>query len=284
MKRVLITGASGFIGQTLRAKLLERGYSVTALTHESGDIADPETFAKLGPTSIVFHLAGRSYVPDSWAQSQDFLRVNVLGTQNVIDFCKKNKAKLIFASAYIYGQPTNLPICEQHPINPTNPYALSKHLSEQLCFFAGNSFGLDVSILRIFNVYGPGQRSEFLIPTIFKQIISGRGIILKDATPRRDYIYVDDVVDAFIRAGDIAAGVNVFNIGSGVSYSVAELVGIVQSLFETSYHVRYEEVARTQEIPDVIANTRHALNILNWSPKHTIETGLNMLMRSYTKK
>ena len=231
MARALVTGASGFIGDALCCRLHRENIPFHGVTRAHGDIASSDTWDQYPPAEMVVHLAGRSFVPASWDHPDDFLTANVIGTQHALDYCRRHNSSLIFVSAYIYGVPQILPIPESHPIQPTNPYALSKHLAEQLCKFSVLSDQVtNVTTLRLFNVYGPGQRPEFLIPTVLDQVARGGIVEVSDLKPRRDYIYIDDVVSAIMSAMSLGRGYNALNIGSGVSLSVEEVVETIQRL------------------------------------------------------
>ncbi|MDE3059514.1 MAG: NAD-dependent epimerase/dehydratase family protein [Pseudomonadota bacterium] len=278
MTDVIVTGASGFIGRALVRRLERDGLDVLALRRDAGDIADAATWRDLPKTKTVMHLAGRSYVPDSWKEPYDFLRANVIGTGQALSYCQRHGAKLILASAYVYGVPERLPLSENHPMHPNNPYALSKRMAEELCEFACRFQGVAAAVLRLFNVYGPGQRPEFLIPTILSQLCTGRDIRVMDLTPRRDYVYVEDVADAFVQAAKLPPGCHVFNIGSGRSHSVQEIIDTLQRVAGTALPVVSENAVRPQEIPDVVADISRAKEILGWSPRRSLEQGLKELL------
>src|SRR5207249_744087 len=119
-----------------------------------------------------------------------------------------------FLSSYLYGNPSSLPIPETAPLVATNPYALSKRLAEEACRFYADSFGTSITVLRLFNVYGKGQHKSFLIPTILEQVKCSEQIGVKDLTPKRDYVHINDVVGAILKAAEPRKGLNIFNIGS----------------------------------------------------------------------
>jgi len=275
----LVTGGGGFIGQSLCASLSAAGKSVYALGRTQGDIAEPITWKSLPPARVVYHLAGRSYVPDSWNQGPDFVRTNVAGTEQALTYCRQHGARLVFASAYVYGIPRRLPIGESDTAEPNNPYALTKRLAEQLCEFAAQYQGVAATVLRVFNVFGPGQRPEFLIPMVLRQLQEGREIKLLDLTPRRDYVYLSDVVRAFVQAGELKSGFHVVNIGSGASLSVGEIVDTIQNLARTKLPVISATVERKQEIPDVVADISRAHQILGWQPQLSFKDGMAQLLK-----
>lgn len=279
MTKALVTGAGGFIGRPLLRALDVAGVSTLPLTRANGDVADPETWLRLPAVDHVFHLAGRSYVPDSWQDSAGFMHANVVGTHRVLEYCRNHGAKMTFVSAYLYGVPRHLPIGEGDEIRPNNPYALSKHLAEQLCEFYATYHGVAVTVIRPFNVFGPGQRREFLIPEILEQIHAGREIRLKDLEPKRDYVYLDDVVEALVKTLCVGAGYNVINIGSGISYSVREMVDIIQHVAGTDLPVVSDALVRTQEIPDVRADITRAQELLEWVPRHTFSEGIAKMLQ-----
>lgn len=275
---VIITGASGFIGSMVVNKLKTAGKNLIALSSKDGSVSDAETWHRLPSANSVIHLAGRSYIPNSWHDSVNFVNTNVIGTEQALTYCRRTGASLVIASAYLYGIPQRLPIHEQDTPHPNNPYALSKWLAEKLCEFSSQYYNVPVTALRIFNVFGPGQKKEFLIPSIIDQVIHGNEIKLQDLTPRRDYVYIDDVADALIKSMNVSDGYNCINIGSGKSYSVSEIVKIIQSVAGTKWPVISTQVKRAQEIPDVTADIGMAKRILDWHPNHTFEDGIKKMI------
>lgn len=280
MTSILVTGASGFIGQALCQSLHQHDHEIIALSSRDGHIADPRVFSRIEEARHVFHLAGRTFVPDSWKDPLEFLNINVLGTTNVLEFCRAQGASLTFVSAYLYGVPERLPIPEACVPRPNNPYALSKYLAEQVCEFYAIHYGMDITVVRPFNIFGLGQKSHFLIPQIVSQVEKHQTIRVKDLAPRRDYIYIDDIVDALIKTLDAPGGYNVFNIGSGSSLSVQEIIAVIQSVAGTELPVISDGEVRSNEIDDVYADVRKAHSILNWIPSTTFKQGIERMILS----
>jgi nucleoside-diphosphate-sugar epimerase len=275
MNRVLVTGASGFIGRHLVARLRAAGHDVIEARRVSGDIADAATWKQFPPAGAVVHLAAKSFVPESWEHPGLFLRTNLGGTVEALEYCRAHGAPLVFPSSYMYGDARRQPIAEGAALVAKNPYALSKKLAEEACEFYADRFGLAITILRPFNIYGPGQSEAFLVPTIVKQITTGRAIRVRDLEPRRDYIYVADVVDAMIKALSAPPrGLSVLNIGSGTSHSVAELIRIIQDVWGTNLPVFSEDVRRKDEIMDTVADISRAGDRLGWTPRFTLRQGI----------
>jgi len=272
-QNVLVTGASGFIGKPLVNALGDARHNVLVL---KGDITDAEIFKQLDSLDVdfVFHLAGRTFVPDSWDNPADFERVNVSGTMSVLDFCRKRQIPLTYLSAYLYGAPKKLPICETDEIVPNNPYALSKFMAESACEFYAKHYLVPVTIIRPFNIYGPEQKEHFLIPEILAQVKSKTSIKLKDLKPRRDYLYVDDLIEALLLTMSPSKGCRTYNIGSGTSLSVEEIVTTIQSEAGTSLPVKNENLPRKNEMSDVYADISLAKQELNWQPKTSFAEGI----------
>ena len=166
---ILVTGATGFLGRHLVAALESQGRAVRIHSSAEGDIANCPL--PMDGVSHVFHLAARSYVPESWQNPHAFYHTNVMGTVNVLEHCRRNQAALTLISSYVYGQPQRLPIAEDHPLAATNPYAHTKILAEDTARFYEQRFGLALAIVRPFNLYGPGQGHSFLIPSILRQVL-----------------------------------------------------------------------------------------------------------------
>ncbi len=278
MTKILVTGAPGFIGRALCRSLRLHRHEVVELSRRDGDISEPVTLSHIGPVHHVFHLAGRTFVPDSWKDPLGFHKVNMLGTCNVLEYCRLYSARLTFVSAYLYGLPDRFPVWEQCAPRPNNPYALSKYLAEQVCEFYAAHHRIDVTVIRPFNIFGPGQKAHFLIPHIVNQVRARQTIHVKDLAPRRDYIYLDDLVGALTSTLDRLSGFNVLNIGSGSSLSVRELITIIQSVAGTELPVVSEGVVRPNEIDDVYADIGKARAQLGWTPNLTFRQGVEKMM------
>lgn len=280
MSKILITGATGFIGRALSKALKNQGYDLILMRSANGDIARLDTFDQYRDADIshVFHLAGKTYVPDSWSNPQAFYQTNVLGTTSVLEFCKSRRVPLTFVSAYIYGHPEILPIKEDSRIQPSNPYALSKRLAEQACEFYSHTHDLPISVIRPFNVYGLGQDEKFLIPSIIRQALTGEKIVLQDLEPKRDYVFLDDLVEALTATLVPSDGYKVFNIGSGSSLSVKEAVDIIQDVAKTKKEVVSEKKVRSNELMDVVADISKAQKILGWYPRYTFRQGIERMI------
>jgi GDP-4-dehydro-6-deoxy-D-mannose reductase len=287
VSKILVTGASGFIGRALAFRLKARGGDVVPIDSSDGDIANRGTLATFSQQDIayVFHLAGKTYVPDSWDDPKAFCQTNVLGTVNVLEYCRKNRTPMTYVSAYVYGHPDSLPIAENSAIRPSNPYALSKWLAEEACEFYASAYDLPVTTIRPFNVYGVGQGENFLIPAIISQALGGgQEIVVKDLAPRRDYVYLEDLVTALLATLDKPGGYRVYNIGSGVSLSVQEVIDVIQDTADTKKKVTCDNAARTNELMDVIADISKAGNELGWHPGFSFYAGIENIIRSEREK
>jgi nucleoside-diphosphate-sugar epimerase len=266
-RSLLVTGATGFVGRPLVHRLEQQGFYVYPFARSLGnDIRRQEAFSAFQGMGIdtIFHLAGRTFVPESWNNPEDFYAVNTLGTQHALEFCRQERVRMIYVSAYVYGVPQYLPIDEKHPVAPNNPYAHSKWLGEELCRFYSRKMGVQTTILRPFNLFGPGQNEIFLIPTIIRQARAGIEIVVKDAGPRRDYLHVDDFVEACLAALQATEPCSTFNVGSGQSLSVREIIEAV--IHAAGNHIGWQATGevRQDEIPDVIADCRLINQILGW--------------------
>ncbi len=287
MSKVLVIGASGFIGSALATRLMAQGRDVVPVDSSVGDIADRETLAKFAHLEIahVFHLAGKTFVPDSWDDPQAFCQTNVLGTVNVLEFCRKKHIPVTYVSAYVYGHPDRLPIAEDSEIRPSNPYALTKRMAEEVCEFYASAYQLPVTTIRPFNVFGIGQAKHFLIPAIIEQALgAGNEIVVKDLAPRRDYVYLEDLVAALLATLDKADGYSVYNIGSGVSLSVQEAIETIQDVAGTKKKIVCDQAIRTNELMDVVADISKAGRELGWKPEHSFRAGIEKIITSTREK
>jgi nucleoside-diphosphate-sugar epimerase len=255
------------------------GYNIFAHTRREGDIRNcPLSYEGIGH---VFHLAARTFVPDSWSAPLSFYEVNVLGTVNVLEFCRARGASLTLMSSYVYGRPARLPISEEDPLGAFNPYSHTKILAEETGLYYQRQFGVPVTIVRPFNVYGPGQDGRFLIPKILTQAIDpGLAImVVADLRPRRDYLFIADLIrllvgTAFRREGGI------FNAGSGLSWGVGEVISEVNGLLPMSKPVQANGPMRPDEILEVIADISRARHSFGWEPRVPFRDGLQMTLTS----
>lgn len=279
MLRILITGATGGIGMALSKALTTEGHEVVAVRDADLRIEDPayfDQFDKPEKIDVVYHLAAATFVPKSWETPADFIKVNVLGTTHVLEFCRMYHIQLVFASSYAYGIPEYLPIDESHPVSAANPYGLSKIMAEELCEFYGQNFDLSYVIVRPFNVFGTLKNKTLLIPEIIEQIQDGESVHVRDLTPKRDYIYIDDLINFFVAVGGRTNN-QIYNIGTGQSYSVEEIIGICQNVWETHLPVYSDNEGRKNEIPDTCCDISKAKKDFNWTPKYSFEEGIRAL-------
>ena len=280
--KVLVTGGRGFVGKVLVKKLEQAHHQVHVFDVDDGDITNVNALTPLKETGFghIFHLAACTYVPDSWLEPHKFYNVNVLGTLNVLEFARTQNCPVTFMSSYVYGTPQYNPIDEQHPLHAFNPYAQSKILAEELCRFYTKNYNLAVSILRPFNIYGPGQPSQFLIPTILNMVLSDEynAIEVFDDRPKRDFVYIDDLADAITLMLGGAEGV--FNIGSGSSHSVREIIDIAQQIAGTNKPIVSKQIERPNEVQDTVANIDKIEKTFGWKTKTSIATGLKQCIDS----
>jgi nucleoside-diphosphate-sugar epimerase len=272
-KCVLVTGADGFIGTHLVKALRAAGYVVLTHSTREGDIASCGlSFEGVGH---VFHLAARTFVPDSWSAPLDFYEVNLLGTVNVLEFCRTCGASLTLMSSYVYGRPARLPISEDAPLQAFNPYSHTKILAEETSRYYQQQFGVPVTIIRPFNIYGPGQDRRFLIPTILAQAIDPQtaAIVVADLRPRRDYVFITDLTDLLINTAFRREG-GTFNAGSGSSWAVDEVIDIVNQLLPVPKAVRSEGQMRLEEVFNVVADISRARREFGWEPRVSFHDGL----------
>lgn len=271
---IAVTGSSGFVGRRLVQRFEVMGHRVIALDIASGvDLTDWEQVKQTPSVDYVFHLAARTFVPAAFKDPQPFYYTNLISTLNALELCRRDSARFIYASSYVYGSPQYLPVDEQHPTGAHNPYAQSKLMGEELCHAYWRDFSVPSCILRPFNIYGPGQPDSFLIPEIIRKAQEG-AIHLKDGRPRRDFVFVEDVVSAYIACIGLGSdGVDTFNIGSGESFSVEEVAQFVAEDLDCG-DVSFSEEQRLNEVLETVANIEKANSLLGWMPNVSFRQGL----------
>jgi len=281
MKRILITGHNGFIGSALTAVLRERNeLEIVGISRSSNiNLVNYKSIADLPKMDKIVHLAGFVGVMSSWDNAFEAYQNNVIPTLNILKYASIHKTPLVHMSSYVYGTPKYLPIDEKHPVACNNPYAKSKRLAEMLCEAYAVDFGLPVTILRPFNIYGPGQSENSLIPDIIKQVVDKHVIQIKDLRPKRDYLYVDDLVLALVKViHSHQEGLQIYNLGFGKSHSVLEVIDTVVKLLDGKYRINCADEYRPNEIMDCFSNSRKFFEHFDWKPQTNLEEGIIKLL------
>lgn len=256
---ILVTGAGGFIGSYVVARLLKDGNHVIAHKSSDGDLTRKGSLDQYGKVDAVYHLAARTFVPESWEMPYEYVNDNTAMLLNSLEFCRKQKAKLVFLSTYLYGEPQYLPVDEKHRCITATPYHLCKKIGEEICEFYSRNFDVDVAVVRPFNVYGKGQNKSFLLPKVYDQVADRASDTIEVFTlaPKRDYVYVEDLADVMVRLLPFVKGYDVYNMGSGVSYSVKEAIDIIQNELGTNKQIVEKYAVRKNEVMDCVADIRH---------------------------
>lgn len=303
--RTLVTGAGGFVGSHLVERLLADGEAVRAFVRYTssgragwletlsprlragvevvaGDVRDEGAVAAaMSGVGTVFHLAALIGIPYSFRHPRDVVETNVSGTLNVLLAARDAGVEcLVHAStSEVYGSARTVPIDEGHPLHAQSPYAASKVAAEKLVESFHAAYGLPAVVLRPFNIYGPRQSARAVIPTVILQALAGDEIRLGTASPTRDFNFVADTVDAFVRAARRPAAVGrVLNVGTGREVAIADVVRVVGRLLGRGELriITSEERLRpgTSEVTRLCADSRLAHELLDWAPRTTLEEGL----------
>lgn len=301
-KRVLITGAGGFIGSHLTERMVELGAEVRAFVHYNaqgswgwldhcpaagqvhviaGDIRDRDILGEaMRGREIVFHLAALIAIPYSYHAPLSYIRTNVEGTLNVLQAAREaGLERLIHTStSEVYGTAKYVPIDEQHALQGQSPYAATKIGADKMAEAFHLSFHLPVATVRPFNTFGPRQSARAIIPTIITQLLAGSAVKLGNLNPTRDLNYVTDTVAGFILAAETPAAVGkTVNLGSGQEISIGDLAHLIAKLMDRPLEVICEaERARpeTSEVERLQAENSLARTLLGWEPKVGLEEGL----------
>ncbi len=264
---VLVTGSNGFIGSNLIKRLEKENYNTVRYVNETSFNNEIDA---------VIHLAGISGQKPELQSAIEHYNINVLNTIKILDLCVKHKIKkFIFASSSaIYGSGT-IPFSEEQiNLNQLCYYAATKLSAEIMCKIYSEKYGMDISCLRLFTVYGPGQKTEMAIPTFIKKILNNECItIFGSGYNGRDYVYIDDVVLAFILAMNKNIGFNIYNIGSGKMISLKELIKMVSLILETNINVKYVDNVFGYA-DNTWANINKAKKLLGYNPKIKLIDGL----------
>ncbi len=306
-KKVLITGADGFIGSHLTEALVSRGARVTALAAYNsfdshgwlddlpssvqssmirlrGDVRDPAFMRRIvGGQDIVFHLAALIAIPHSYVAAQSYVETNIAGTLNVLEAARESDVQRVVhtSTSEVYGTALTVPIGENHPLQGQSPYSASKIGADMMAEAYARSFGLRVAILRPFNTFGPRQSERAIIPTAIRQMVDPgcRAVKVGALTTVRDFTYVEDTVAAFLAIGSsrsIAFG-QPYNAGSGRTVSIREMIDIVGNITGCDKAIHQEDTRLRPDNSEVLVLQADASRIsadTGWRPSVSFREGL----------
>lgn len=304
-KKVLVTGADGFIGSHLTEMLLEKGYSVKAFTFYnsfnnwgwldtlpekklseinifSGDIRDPNGVREaMRGIDMVFHLAALIAIPFSYHSPDSYVDTNIKGTLNVLQAARELETEkiMITSTSEVYGTAQYVPIDEKHPFQGQSPYSATKIGADRLAESFYRSFRLPVAIVRPFNTYGPRQSARAVIPTIITQLLAGKTEIkLGMLTPTRDFNYVKDTAEGFvaIAESDKTVGEEI-NIASQREISIGDLASeIIKQINPNAELICDEQRIRPEksEVNRLLGSNEKIQKLTNWKPRYSLEQGL----------
>jgi NAD dependent epimerase/dehydratase len=310
-KKVLLTGASGFIGSHLTEELVSSGASVRAFLHYNsrgdegnlkdvaseirreievihGDLTDPDAVKKaVRGATHVFHLGALIAIPYSYVHPFSFVQSNIVGTANILNACLEIGPERVVttSTSEVYGTALTTPMDENHRLHPQSPYAASKASADHLAESYARSFDLPVVIVRPFNTFGPRQSTRAVISTVIMQALRNGVIEIGSTTPTRDFNYVKDIARGFALAGcanDVTG--EVFNLGTGEEHSISEVIQTVSTILGMELIVR-ERADRmrpaSSEVHRLIADSRKAALHLGWTPKYTFRQALEKTIQWY---
>lgn len=303
-KSVLVTGAGGFIGSHLTEHIVELGANVKAFVRYNsrndwgllgllpadkidkievimGDLKDVDAIRHAAKdVDIVFHLGSLIAIPYSYIHPRETIETNILGALNVLAAVKENSIeKLVHTStSEVYGTAKYVPIDENHPLQGQSPYSASKIGADKIMESFFRSFDLPVAILRPFNTYGPRQSARAVIPTIITQILTKEEIFLGSLHPTRDYTYVNDVVEGFIKVAESPRSVGeVINIGSNFEISIGDLTNEIISLVGKNIEIVTDSARvrpKDSEVERLWCDNTKAKRLLGWKPTTSLDEGL----------
>lgn len=304
-KRVLVTGAGGFIGSHLVERLVEEGARVTALLRYTsrgqrgclefippealsdietvlGDIRDFDAVREVvRRADAVFHLAALIGIPYSYAHPQEVIDTNILGTSNVLLAARESNGVervVLTSTSEVYGSAQYVPMDERHPLQAQSPYAATKIAGDALGESFYRSFGTPVVIVRPFNAFGPRQSARAVIPTIIAQALAGAEIRLGAVDTVRDFTYVADTAAGFIRVASAEACVGeVVNLGTGRAVSISDIVRLVEEVTGKRLRIVADDRRRRPEKSEVtrlLADASKAARLAGWRPAVSLEEGL----------
>ena len=289
--RVIVTGASGFIGLNLVRQLnclgadilvIDRAQLAEQFSNVEFEWADLRHLSKVYEGDYLIHLAAITNAGYAERYPLDTYEINVLGTLNLLNHVQIKKRVLFPSTALIY-KASEAPISEESEMGLESTYAQSKIIGEQVVRFSCKRMGVDHTIVRFFNVFGPGQLPMYIVPQVVRQIKEDGRVVLRNGSVVRDLLYVDDCIDAVLKlAVTPAAADSVFNIGSGEKVTIAE---VAEAAVRISGTPEIEIVDLQQNIQyspaAILADTGKVQSTVDWRPKTNLEEGLKVMLQSY---
>jgi len=304
-KRALVTGAGGFIGSHLVERLANMGVEVTAFVRYNsrndfgllellpekvkeeidvvmGDLRDPETIQTVSKDAyVVFHLGALIDIPYSYVRPREVVETNIMGALNILSAAREFGVKKVVhtSTSEVYGTAQYTPIDENHPLQGQSPYSASKIGADKLAESFHRSYNLPVTTIRPFNTYGPRQSTRAVIPTIVTQALTRDRIYLGSLHPIRDFTYVGDTVDAFVKIAESNRSVGeVINIGSGSGISIGDLANKIISLAGKKKLKVVFDPKRVRppksEVERLVADSSKARKMLGWKTATSLDDGL----------
>ncbi len=291
-KRVLVTGASGFVGTHLVRALTALGSTVIVVIRENGknDVSDREMLEKFFQNNpdVVFHLAGEALVERGQTNPYDTFRTNFIGTLNILELARVyGMSRVVIAStAHVYGEGTP-PFSESDPPRPSRPYETSKTMADLLAQSYADSFNLPVVIPRFANIYGPGDMNVTrLIPKTLRYMLQKKPVPMWGGTAKREYLYIDDAVDAYLKLGAMSDAKleknRIFNFGAGTPVSVRDIIKTIGKLTGERIEIVRIKEDREGEIADQYVSWEKASRVLGWKPRVSLNEGLRRTIAWYT--
>ena len=274
-----LTGSSGAIGSYLGAYLEKRQIKVMSLdpwTRGAQRLATPSIEE---PMEWVIHMAAHTTIEESWKDPFKYFTGNSNATLSALEAAHVSKAKFIYISSYVYGSPQYLPIDEEHPVAPTNPYMESKLISERICAEVSNQLNLTLTIFRPFHIYGPGGRPGRLITDLLSQAIQGEALTLNDPEPRRDYLFVEDFCElVWLAINKPTFSTGIFNVGSGESYSNMEVAEAIRELVDPDLKIVTRNYPRHEDVGDCSMTPHKVREAFGWRSNYSLRQGLRSIL------
>jgi len=278
--KVGFSGTNGWLANHVIKSLESKSISIIDFDKITRKLADRPREQEIDKLDWFFHFGSKTNIEKSFIDPFSTYKNNLISTLTAIEIAKISKAKLLYLSSYIYGDPKYQPIDENHIVKPNNPYMSSKWIAEQICTDICQQLNISLTVFRLFNIYGSGLKRGRLISDLLYNVLHNEDLVLNDPSPVRDYLYIEDFIDLILCMLNLdKSPAGIFNVGSGKSYTNIEVAKTFQSIINSLLEINILSKPRKNDISICTVDIKKLVNHFNWEPKYNLDEGIQHIFK-----